>query len=126
MHKFLAHNKNSLTAHTVQFNFKSTLASSSFTTFSQVNLGNPSELTIKEFAETVKRTLDSKSLIVHKPPVTDDPKKRKPDITKARQVLNWEPLVPLEKGLAKTIQYFKDELAQEEGNKRNVFLPEEL
>ena len=126
MHKFLAHNKNSLTAHTVQFNFKSTLASSSFTTFSQVNLGNPSELTIKEFAETVKRTLDSKSQIVHKPPVTDDPKKRKPDITKARQVLNWEPLVPLEKGLTKTIQYFKDELAQEEGNKRNVFLPEEL
>ena len=108
--------------------FKFRLAGKSFTTLSlsQVNLGNPSELTIKEFAETVKRTLDSKSEIVHKPPVTDDPKKRKPDITKARQVLNWEPLVPLEKGLAKTILYFKDELAQEEGNKRNVFLPEEL
>ena len=63
---------------------------------------------------------------MHKPPVTDDPKKRKPDITKAKQVLNWQPLVPLERGLSKTIQYFKDELAQEKGNKRNVFLPEEL
>ena len=95
-------------------------------TSSPVNLGNPDEHTILEFAELIKWQVNSTSEIIHKPPATDDPKKRKPDITKAKTLLNWEPVVPLEVGLQKTIAYFKAELQQASGNKRNVFLPDEL
>jgi dTDP-glucose 4,6-dehydratase len=72
-----------------------------------VNIGNPREMTIEEIARTIIRMTGAKSKIVYKPLPTDDPKVRQPDITKARALLNWEPKVPLEDGLVKTIEYFK-------------------
>jgi dTDP-glucose 4,6-dehydratase len=72
-----------------------------------VNLGNPREMTILEFAEHIRRLTGSKSRIVHEPLPQDDPKQRKPDIGKARRILGWEPRVPLEDGLRQTIEYFR-------------------
>ena len=73
-----------------------------------INTGNPGEYTIKELAEkTLKMLPDSKSKLVYKPLPGDDPKKRKPDITLAKALLGWEPKIPLDEGLAKTIAYFK-------------------
>jgi dTDP-glucose 4,6-dehydratase len=72
-----------------------------------VNIGNPAELTMLQFAEEIIRATKSKSKIVFKPLPQDDPKQRKPDITKARKLLKWEPKVPLCKGLTDTIAYFK-------------------
>ena len=73
-----------------------------------INTGNPGEYTIKELAEkTLKMLPGSKSKLVYKPLPGDDPKKRKPDITLAKKLLGWEPKVPLDEGLAKTIEYFK-------------------
>jgi dTDP-glucose 4,6-dehydratase len=72
-----------------------------------VNLGNPREMTILEFAEHIRRMTDTKSQIVFEPLPEDDPKQRKPDITKARAVLGWEPRVALEDGLRETVAYFK-------------------
>jgi dTDP-glucose 4,6-dehydratase len=72
-----------------------------------VNLGNPCETTILEFARTVRRLTGSQSEIVHKSLPEDDPKQRQPDIGKARNLLGWEPRVPLEEGLRLTIDYFK-------------------
>ncbi len=75
-----------------------------------VNIGNPSEITIKEFAEEVIALTNSKSKIVYKELPQDDPKVRQPDITKAKELLGWEPKVSREEGLKKTIEYFKKEL----------------
>jgi dTDP-glucose 4,6-dehydratase len=72
-----------------------------------VNLGNPREMTIKEIAETIIRMTGSKSRTVYKPLPVDDPKQRRPDITRARTILGWEPKVQLEEGLVKTIEYFR-------------------
>lgn len=72
------------------------------------NIGNPHELTILQFAKEIIRLTGSKSKIIYKPLPQDDPKQRKPDITRAKALLKWEPRVPLEEGLAKTIAYFKD------------------
>jgi len=72
-----------------------------------VNIGNPREMTIKEIAETIIRMTGSKSKLIYKPLPTDDPKQRRPDITRARTLLGWEPKVQLEEGLVKTIEYFK-------------------
>jgi dTDP-glucose 4,6-dehydratase len=72
-----------------------------------VNIGNPVEMTIKQIAETIIRMTGSKSRIVYRPLPTDDPKQRKPDITRARTLLKWEPKVDLEQGLVKTIEYFR-------------------
>jgi len=72
-----------------------------------VNIGNPREMTIAEIAKTIIRMTGSKSRIVHQPLPTDDPKVRQPDITRARTLLGWEPKVPLEEGLVKTIDYFR-------------------
>jgi dTDP-glucose 4,6-dehydratase len=72
-----------------------------------VNIGNPVELTIKEFAERIVRLTGSKSTLTYLPLPTDDPKQRRPDITRARQRLGWEPKVDLETGLKETIEYFK-------------------
>jgi dTDP-glucose 4,6-dehydratase len=72
-----------------------------------VNIGNPHEMTIKEIAETIIKMTGSKSKIIYKPLPTDDPKQRRPDITRARTLLKWEPKVGLEEGLAKTIKYFR-------------------
>ena len=73
-----------------------------------INTGNPGEYTIKELAEETLRQLpDSKSKLVYRPLPSDDQKRRKPDITLARELLCWEPKVSLNEGLAKTIEYFK-------------------
>ena len=72
-----------------------------------VNIGNPREMTIKEIAETIIRMTGSKSRIVYKDLPVDDPKQRRPDITRARTLLKWEPKVQLEEGLVKTIEYFR-------------------
>ena len=75
-----------------------------------INTGNPGEYTIKQLAEEVLRQLpESKSKLIYKPLPSDDPKKRKPDITLAKALLNgWEPKVPLQEGLVKTIEYFRN------------------
>ena len=72
-----------------------------------VNLGNPQEMTILEFAERIRRLTGTKSPIVHEPLPQDDPKQRKPDISKAWSLLGWQPRVALEDGLRETIQYFR-------------------
>ena len=74
-----------------------------------VNIGNPNELTILEIAQTIKRLTGSKSKIVFKPLPVDDPKVRRPDISLARAQLKWQPRVPLEEGLRRTIEYFRAE-----------------
>lgn len=75
-----------------------------------VNLGNPGEFTMLELAEKVLRLTGSKSKLVFKDLPQDDPKQRKPDITKAGEVLGWQPRIPLEEGLKHTIEYFKKEI----------------
>ncbi|MGQ9559685.1 MAG: UDP-glucuronic acid decarboxylase family protein [Candidatus Oleimicrobiaceae bacterium] len=77
-----------------------------------VNIGNPQELTVMELAQTIVRLTGSKSRIVRKPLPVDDPRVRQPDITKARQVLGWEPKIGLEEGLRLTIEWFKERLAE--------------
>jgi dTDP-glucose 4,6-dehydratase len=72
-----------------------------------MNIGNPAEMTIQQIAETIIRMTRSTSKIIYKPLPTDDPKQRRPDISRARAVLGWEPKVQLEEGLVKTIEYFK-------------------
>ena len=73
-----------------------------------VNLGNPQEMTILEFAQRIRRLTGTKSQIVHEPLPQDDPKQRKPDISKARSLLGWQPHVALEDGLRETIKYFRE------------------
>jgi len=73
-----------------------------------VNLGNPGEFTILEFAEIVKKIVPTKSELVFQPLPQDDPKQRKPVITLAKKLLDWEPKVSLEEGLKKTLAYFKN------------------
>jgi dTDP-glucose 4,6-dehydratase len=76
-----------------------------------VNLGNPVELTILEFADGIRKLMGSNLEMVFKPLPEDDPRKRRPDITKARRLLDWEPKVPLEEGLRETVAYFKTQVA---------------
>jgi len=74
-----------------------------------VNLGNPAEMTILDFAHLVNRLTDNKAGIVYEDyRIPDDPQVRQPDISKARRVLNWEPRVDLEEGLQKTIEWFRE------------------
>ncbi len=75
-----------------------------------VNIGNPHEMTVKEIAEWVRRLTNTKSEIVYQPLPVDDPKQRRPDIRVAKQLLGWEPRVPVEQGLKNTIAYFKKAL----------------
>ena len=71
------------------------------------NIGNPNEMTVLEFAQTIKRIVGTDAPVEFRPLPEDDPKIRRPDITKARQLLGWEPVVPLEEGLKRTIDYFR-------------------
>jgi dTDP-glucose 4,6-dehydratase len=75
-----------------------------------VNIGNPHEMTVLEFAEKIIELTGSPSTVVYKPLPQDDPQVRQPDIAKARKVLGWEPQVALEQGLARTIEYFREKL----------------
>jgi dTDP-glucose 4,6-dehydratase len=75
-----------------------------------VNVGNPREMTIRQFAETINQLTGNQAGIVEQPLPTDDPRVRRPDITRARTLLGWEPQVDLHEGLAQTIQYFKNQL----------------
>lgn len=72
-----------------------------------VNLGNPAEMTILEFAERIRRITGTKAQIDYRPLPEDDPKRRQPNIAKAKKALGWEPKVPLEEGLQETIAYFQ-------------------
>lgn len=71
-----------------------------------INIGNPGEFTILELAQKVIQLTGANSKIIHMPLPSDDPLQRQPDITKARQILNWEPKISLDEGLVKTIEYF--------------------
>jgi UDP-glucuronate decarboxylase len=73
-----------------------------------INIGNPNEFTIRELAETVLEKVQSSSKLVESPLPSDDPTQRKPDISLAQKVLQWEPEIQLDQGLGKTIPYFKD------------------
>jgi dTDP-glucose 4,6-dehydratase len=75
-----------------------------------VNIGNPHEVTIEQIARRIIALVGSTSRVVHRPLPVDDPKQRRPDITRARTILGWEPKVELEEGLAKTVQYFRDKV----------------
>lgn len=78
-----------------------------------INLGNPSEITVKQLAEVIIELTHSKSKLVYLPLPSDDPLQRKPDITKAKELLGWEPKVSLRQGLNQTISYFERELSNE-------------
>ncbi len=77
------------------------------------NIGNPQEITIKEFAERIRWLTGTKSELIFKPLPQDDPKQRCPDIAKARRILKWEPKINLEEGLRLTLEYFQQKVAQE-------------
>ncbi len=79
-----------------------------------VNIGNPREFTIREFAELVNRITENPAGILVKPDlrITDDPQTRQPDITRARSLLSWEPEVELEEGIRRTVPYFRDALCK--------------
>ncbi len=86
-----------------------------------VNIGNPDEISLKDFAEEIIKLTGTKQQIVYKPLPTDDPKQRRPDITRAKQLLGWEPKVSRSEGLKITYEYFRS-LPKEELNK----LPKEF
>jgi Nucleoside-diphosphate-sugar epimerases len=73
-----------------------------------VNIGNPREMTIRQFADEIIRIMGASANIEHRPLPVDDPKVRQPDITRAREILGWEPKVDFEEGIRKTIEYFKN------------------
>src|SRR2546427_3136341 len=75
-----------------------------------VNIGNPREMTIKQFAEEIIRITGARSTIEHKPLPADDPKVRQPDIARAKKILGWQPKVQFEEGIKKTIEYFRNAL----------------
>ncbi|WP_353334014.1 UDP-glucuronic acid decarboxylase family protein [Bacteroides sedimenti] len=88
-----------------------------------INIGNPNEFTIKQLAEKVIELTGSSSKFVFKPLPGDDPKQRQPDISLAKEKLNWEPTVQLEEGLIKTINYFKSVISRKEPVVQPSFIP---
>ena len=78
-----------------------------------VNIGNPNEISLKDFAEEVLKLTGANVKIVYKPLPVDDPKQRQPDITKAKEILGWQPTIDRSEGLRRTYEYFK-QLPQEE------------
>jgi dTDP-glucose 4,6-dehydratase len=81
------------------------------------NVGNPQEITILEFAERIRALIGAEVEIVFEPLPQDDPKQRRPDISKARRLLNWEPKVSLEDGLRDTLAYFRTQVDKEAARK---------
>ena len=84
-----------------------------------INLGNPVEFTMRQLADLIVELAGSKSTIVHKPLPEDDPRQRSPDITRARQLLGWEPSIPLREGLVATIRYFDELLTGSTNNEKH-------
>jgi dTDP-glucose 4,6-dehydratase len=84
-----------------------------------VNIGNPDEFTVLECAELVLKVTNSKSNIEFRPLPDDDPKQRRPDITRARELLGWEPTIKLEAGLKLSLDYFRDAVAREPNQRVN-------
>jgi nucleoside-diphosphate-sugar epimerase len=85
-----------------------------------VNLGNPVEFTIRQLADEVARTIGGEVRITRQPLPQDDPTQRKPDITRAREWLGWEPRVQLAEGLEKTVGYFREQLRLGSAGQGNV------
>ncbi len=85
-----------------------------------VNIGNPREMTILEFAQHINELTGNPGGIIFKPLPKDDPQQRQPDISKARRILGWEPKVSLDEGLAPTIAYFREKLSQELGEELGI------
>jgi len=79
-----------------------------------VNIGNPQEITILEFAERIRKLLGSEVPIIFKALPQDDPKQRCPDISKAKRLLGWQPKVNLDEGLRLTLEFFRQQVAAEE------------
>jgi dTDP-glucose 4,6-dehydratase len=75
-----------------------------------INIGNPHEISLKEFAEEIQQLIGGNSKIIYEPLPQDDPKQRQPDITKAKEILGWEPKVNRTEGLKITLDYFKNVL----------------
>ena len=75
-----------------------------------VNLGNPGEYTILELAQTIQEMVNPEAELIYKPLPEDDPKQRQPDISKAKQYLNWQPTIPLQEGLKMTIEDFRQRI----------------
>jgi len=90
-----------------------------------MNIGNPDEYTIEQFANIIKDLVGSHATLLHKDPVVDDPKQRRPDISLAKSWLNWSPKISLVEGLNRTIAYFRNELLVRHHSERNVFFPTE-
>ena len=84
-----------------------------------VNIGNPREMTIKQFAEEIIRITGAKTGIAYKPLPVDDPKVRQPDISRAKKILGWEPRVAFEDGIRETIEYFRGCLERGQLGERN-------
>jgi UDP-glucuronate decarboxylase len=84
------------------------LMGSADTVTGPINLGNPTEFTILELASQVIEVIGSRSRVVHRPLPVDDPRQRRPDISRAQEILDWSPRTPLAQGLMKTISYFED------------------
>ena len=85
-----------------------------------MNIGNPVEFTILECAQLVLKVTGSKSPIVNEPLPQDDPKQRRPDISKARRLLGWEPKIDLEQGLKLSMDYFKQAIELEQAEKKQA------
>lgn len=84
-----------------------------------VNLGNPTEFTVSDLAEKIKKLTGSRSTIVYKPLPKDDPIKRKPDITLAKEQLGWQPKIQIDEGLKLTIDYFKNKVRGQQGGRKD-------
>ncbi|CAG5136615.1 unnamed protein product [Candidula unifasciata] len=91
-----------------------------------VNIGNPEEHTIMEFAKIINTLVGGQGQIVKKMAMEDDPQRRKPDISRAMKYLNWQPKIPLMVGLNKTIEYFRNELRRSQHSERNFHMPEKF
>jgi UDP-glucuronate decarboxylase len=87
-----------------------------------VNLGNPVEFTVRELADEVCRIVGQSVRVTYKPLPQDDPTQRQPDITRAREWLNWEPRIPLSQGLERTVDYFRERIERKRRSNRQVAL----
>ncbi|XP_041379656.1 UDP-glucuronic acid decarboxylase 1-like [Gigantopelta aegis] len=90
-----------------------------------INIGNPEEHTIMDFAQIIKNLVGGHSQIVKKTAMEDDPRRRRPDITRAKKYLNWQPEVPMMVGINRTIEYFRNELHRSRHSERNLHSPDE-